>query len=140
MPLFPELTLIIVFSASLIVYLLLQFFNSRPGYKEKKSYLLNKYKKLRVKSLALQQSLNLHILSGDHFKEPFAEGMTFGEYLKHLQKNHIQNLSDKGYAKIKNSDNRVQQKKVADMLKEQENKLKDAEKKLSNFNVVANKP
>ncbi|KGO92844.1 hypothetical protein [Flavobacterium subsaxonicum] len=136
MPLFPELTLIIVLSASLVVYLLFKLLNSRSGYRKKKNYLLTEYQRLRVKSITLQEKLSTHILSRDNDKELFTQGMSYGDYLKYLQKNHGKNLTDKGYARLKNSDNRVQQIKVADMLKEQEGKLKEAEDNLSKVIAV----
>jgi len=130
MPLFPDLTIVIVLCGGVIVYLLTKLLNSRAAYKERKSFLLMQYQNLRKKSLQLQESLSQYILSGDHLKEPFTDGMTYGDYLKYLQKNHVKNLSDKGYAKIKNGDNRLQQKKVAEILSEQEILLKDAGDKL----------
>ncbi|TRW23565.1 hypothetical protein FMM05_12955 [Flavobacterium zepuense] len=130
MPLFPDLTIVIVLCGGVIVYLLTKLLNSRAGYKERKSYLLLQYQNLRKKSLQLQENLSQYILSGDHLKETFTDGMTYGEYLKYLQKNHVKNLSEKGYAKVKNSNNRLQQKKVGEILSEQEIVLKDAEDKL----------
>lgn len=133
MPLFPDLTLLVVFSVSLFVYLLLQFLNSRKGYREKKLYLLDQYKSLRSKSLALQQNLTYKVLSEEVEKDPIIDNMTSEEYLSYLKRNHVQYLSDKGYAKIKNSNNRIEHKRVAKILKAQEKKLKEAESKLSRF-------
>ncbi|KOS04667.1 hypothetical protein AM493_00380 [Flavobacterium akiainvivens] len=135
MPLFPELTLVILLSASLVIYLLFAFLNNRPGYKIRRSELLEKFQVLRLKSKSLQEVLSQHILSSDANKKPLTEddGLTYGEYFKYLQRNHIQNLSDKDYAKLKNTHNRLQQKKVSDMLEEQEIRLAEAEKKLASL-------
>ncbi len=133
MPLFPELTLIILLFASLVIFLLVKFFNSRPNYKKKRFELLERFQALRIKSKTLQETLTQHILSSDANKKPIDEdaSLTYGEYFKYLQKNHIQNLSDKEYAKLKNTHNRLQQIKASDMLEEQEMRLAEAEKKLN---------
>lgn len=133
MPLFPELTLILLLAASLVIYLLTAFLNSRPKYKMKRSELLDKFQSLRLKSKNLQDVLSQYILSSDANKKPISgdSTVTYGEYFKYLQRNHIQNLSDKEYARIKNTHNRIQQKKASDMLEEQEIRLAEAEKKLA---------
>lgn len=133
MPLFPELTLILLLAASLVIYLLTAFLNSRPKYKMKRSELLDKFQSLRLKSKNLQDTLSQYILSTDANKKPISQdsSVTYGEYFKYLQRNHIQNLSDKEYARIKNTHNRLQQKKASDMLEEQEIRLAEAEKKLA---------
>jgi len=133
MPLFPELTLILLLAASLVIYLLTAFFNSRPKYRIKRSELLDKFQSLRLKSKNLQDVLNQYILSSDANKKPITQdaAVTYGEYFKYLQRNHIQNLSDKEYARLKNTHNRLQQKKASDMLEEQEIRLAEAEKKLA---------
>ncbi len=132
MPLFPELTLIILLSASIAIYMLMLFFNSRPKYQLRRNELLEKFQSLRLRSKNLQDTLSQHILSTDANKKTIgSENITYGEYFKYLQRNHIQNLSDKEYARLKNTHNRVQQKKAADMLEEQEKRLAEAEKKLS---------
>jgi hypothetical protein len=132
MPLFPELTLLIILFAGLIIVLFIKYLNSRPKYKMKKIDLLEKFQVLRTRSKTLQDTLSQHILSTDALKKPLGdEPITCGEYYKYLQKNHIQNLSDKEYARVKNTDNRLQQKKAADMLEEQEIRLAEAERKLA---------
>jgi exonuclease I len=134
MPLFPELTLLILLFASPVIYMLVRFFNSRPKYQIKRNELLEKFQVLRLKSKTLQDVLSQHILSSDANKKSIGtETITYGEYFKYLQRNHIQNLSDKEYAKLKNTHNRIQQKKTADMLEEQEMRLAEAEKKLAHL-------
>jgi len=135
MPLFPELTLLVLLFASLVIYLLVKFFNSRPRYKLKKNELTERFQLLRNKSKNIQDALSRHILSTDSNKKPLDNdaSITYGEYFKYLQKNHIQNLSDKEYAKVKNTHNRLQQKRAIDMLQEQEIRLAEAESKLSNI-------
>lgn len=60
-------------------------------------------------------------------KDAFNEEYTYGDFLKYLQKNHIQYLSDKSYAKLKNSDNRLLLKQTRQILEDQEAKLAEAE-------------
>jgi len=132
MPIFPELTLLLLLFASLVIFLLIKFFNSRPRYKLKKNELLERFQILRSKSKILQDALSRHILSTDAGKKNLDgdPSITYGEYFKYLHKNHIQNLSDKEYARVKNTHNRIQQKRAMDMLEEQEIRLAEAEKKL----------
>jgi hypothetical protein len=133
MSLFPDLILIFVFALSLVVYLLFKILNSTAGYRQHKSQLLGKYQELRNKSIALQEKLSLYILSGDILKEPFINEMTYGEYLRYLQRNHANNLTDKGYTKLKKSNNRFYQKRIAEILIVQEKTLNDAEKVLADI-------
>lgn len=134
MPLFPELTLLLLLFGSLVIYLLLRFFNSRPKYQIRRNELLEKFQALRLRSKNLQDILSQHILSSDANKKSIGtDSVTYGEYFKYLQRNHIQNLSDKEYARLKNTHNRIQQKKASDMLEEQEMRLAEAEKKLASI-------
>jgi hypothetical protein len=130
MPLFPEFTIAIVLGALLLFYLVFRFLNSRPGYRSRKNELLEKFQSLRGKSIKMQEALSNHILTEHVLKDNFVDNYTYGDFLKYLQKNHIQYLSDKNYAKIKNSDNRLLLKQTQQVLEEQQNKLVDAESKL----------
>ena len=93
--------------------------------------MLENYQKQRARSLKVQQVLSQHILLNHNQKEAFVNNLTYGEYLKQLQRNHILNLSDKNYVKLKNSTNRLLFRSTAGMLNDQEIKLTEAEKILS---------
>jgi hypothetical protein len=133
MPLFPELTLLLLLSASLVIYLVILFLNNRPKYKLRRNELLDKFQTLRLKSKNIQEVLSQYILSSDANKKAMSTdaSVTYGEYFKYLQRNHIQNLSDKEYARLIKTHNRIQQKRISDMLEEQETRLEEAEKKLA---------
>jgi len=137
MPLFPELTIAIVLGALLLFYLAIRFLNSRPDYRSRKNDILERFQTLRAKSIKIQESLSNYILSQHVMKDIFTENYTYGDFLKYLQKNHIQYLSDKNYAKIKNSDNRILLKQTQNILDEQEAKLVAAESKMQA--VLSNK-
>lgn len=130
MPLFPEFTIAIVLGALLFIYLAFRFLNSRPSYRSRKNDLLERFQSLRSKSISIQKELSNHILSQHVIKEVFSEEYTYGDFLKYLQKNHIQYLSDKNYAKVKNSNNRLLLKQTQHVLEEQETRLTDAESKI----------
>nr|WP_322623909.1 hypothetical protein [uncultured Flavobacterium sp.] len=130
MPLIPEFTIAIALGGILVLYILFRFLNSRPGYLGRKNDILDGFQSLRSKSIKLQESLSVLILSNNFAQELLAENFTYKDFLKQLQKNHIQNLSDKNYARIKNTHNRVVLMQAKKMLTEQEIILQDAEARL----------
>lgn len=130
MPLIPEFTIAIALGGILVLYILFRFLNSRPGYLGRKNDILDGFQSLRSKSIKLQESLSVLILSNNFAQELLSENFTYKDFLKQLQKNHIQNLSDKNYARIKNTHNRVVLKQAKKMLTEQEIILQDAETRL----------
>ena len=129
MSLFPGLTILFALIAIAIIYLLFKILSKTSSYKEKKKDILEKYQQQRVRSLKLQDLYSNYILANHAQKDIFFDTTTYGDFLKALQKNHIANLSDKNYVKLKNTDNRIVLKKTADMLEEQETILSDAEGK-----------
>lgn len=129
MPLFPDLTILFALIAIAIIYLLFKILSKTSSYKEKKKDILEKYQQQRTRSLKLQDFYGNYILAHNTQKDIFYNAITYGDFLKALQKNHITNLSDKNYVKLKNTDNRIVLKKTADMLEEQETILSDAEGK-----------
>jgi len=102
-----------------------------PGHKNNKAKIFERYQSQRARSLKIQKVLSHYILSNNSQKEEFTDGMNYGQYLRYIQKNHIANLSDKNYFRIKNTNNRLLLKQTAAMLEEQENLLGTAENKLS---------
>lgn len=132
MPFTPEFAIVAILAALLLLYLLTRFMNTRPGYLARKSDILEQFQSLRNKSRKLQDELSNIVLSQNKGQEILIENITYRDYLKSLQRNHIQNLSDKNYARIKNTNNRIILKQAQDMLLEQDARLEEAEAKLSN--------
>lgn len=130
MPLIPEYTIAAALGVILILYILSRFFNSRPGHLTRKNDILDRFQQLRSVSIKLQEELSSYILSNSADKQVLFDNITCKEFLKHLQRNHIQNLSDKNYARLKNTHNRVILRQANKMLSEQEIILTDAQTKL----------
>lgn len=131
MPLFPDLIFLLSLIAIIVIYLLIRVINGRSSYQKRKKELLELFQLQRLKSNKLQDELSNYILANNTNKAVLFENTTCGDYLKQLQKNHIQNLSDKIYVKIKNSDNRIYLKKTAEELKEQQAILTEAENRIT---------
>ena len=131
MQLFPDAIFIICLCACIVIYLLFKFLNSRSSFVTKKHDLLERFQNQRTKSVKLQEALNQYILSEPANSTSFIDNMSHREYLKYLQKNHIQYLSEKNYIKLKNSNNRILFSKTSKMLVIQNEKLNDAAKKLA---------
>lgn len=138
MLLFPDLILLLSPVIIAVVYLLVRVVNNNSSYVQKKKHLLDYFQQQRLKSNKLQDELSNYILANNAHKAVFFDRITYGEFLKQLQKNHMQNLSDKIYIKIKNSHNRILLKKTADELKDQETKLNNAEQKMSKLQNLKN--
>jgi len=130
---FPETAVFLCMGSCIALYLFIKFFNSRSTFINRKNSLLKRYQKLRSKSLKLQEAVSKHMLTSHSEKDIFMDTITYNDYSRYLQKNHIHNLSDKNYIKLKNSNNRLLFKATASMLDEQEIKLKQAENNLSNI-------
>lgn len=126
----PEYIAVAILVAALLLFILLRIMNNSNIYKSNKQALLERHQQLRVYSNKLQDSLSSHIMENLVENEPFTEEYTYGDFLKHLQKNHMRNLSDKNYSKIKNTNNRLTLANTKNMLAEQEQKLEDTESKL----------
>lgn len=124
MPYFNEITIAAVLAAGILIYLI------RPKHKEKKLMLISKYRRVRSKSLMLQDLLSSHILQNDSDSEDLRPGVTYGEFMRELKKMHSYYLSEKTYIKLKNSNNIFFLKKTDRILDEQEDQLNDIEKEL----------
>lgn len=124
MPYTLELIIAFMVVAGVLIYYL------RPHYKEEKLELLVKYRRIRGKSLALQDSLSTYILANDAQKKQFLPDVTYGAFLRQLKKNHATYLSEKVYVKVKNSRSRMFLKRTGKLLDEQENKLAEIEEKI----------
>ncbi len=131
MTLSPDLIILCSLIALLMVYGLIKLINTGTSFKQRKDAILETFQKERQTSKRIQSQLSNYILANNAHKNILFENVTCGEFLKQLQKNHILNLSDKQYVKIKNSDNRLFLKRASQELKLQELKLKDAESKIA---------
>jgi hypothetical protein len=129
----PETGLFTCIGLCFALYLYFKYLNTTSSFVNRKTNLLARHRKLRAKSLKLQEALSKHILSSQVEKDIFMDTITYSDYLRYLKKNHILNLSDKNYVKLKNNNNRLFLKSVASMLDNQEVKLKQAEVNLHNI-------
>lgn len=118
----------IIGAGVLLLLLLFYFINSRPKYKENKKALLAKYRRIRVKSLNVQDAVTQYIIENDALKQEYKDGMTYSQLLNQLKKNHINNLSEKHFLKLKATNNRLLLSKTDKMLDEQEVRLDETEK------------
>ena len=124
MPYTPELIIAFIVVAGLLIYYL------RPHYKEEKLELLVKYRRIRGKSLLIQDALSAYILANDAIKKQIMPDTTYGEFLRQLKKNHANYLSEKVYVKVKNSRSRLFLKRTGKLLDEQEDRLAEIEDKI----------
>lgn len=124
MPYTPELIIAFIVVAGVLIYYL------RPHYKEEKLELLVKYRRIRSKSLSIQDALSAYILANDALKKQFLPDATYGEFLRQLKKNHATYLSEKVYVKIKNSRSRMFLKRTGKLLDEQEDRFAEIEEKI----------
>ena len=131
MQLFPDLILLMSLLFIIVLYVLFKILNNSSPHKEKKRELTEKFQELRAQSIKLQENVSSYILTNNANETIFFENMTYGSFLKSLQKNHIQHLSEKSYIKLKNSNNRLYLKSTETMLNEQAIKLKEAQNKVS---------
>ena len=135
MPFLPELFAVAVVVIALLLYVIIRIINNHSSYKTGKQALLDHHRQLRLRSNRLQDVLSSYIMENHVENEAFIDNYTYGDFLKHLQKNHIKHLSDKNYAKIKNTNNRIVLSNTKAMLKEQEVKLEEVEIKLKQLGL-----
>ena len=129
----PEFIIAAIIVAGILVYYL------RPQYKDKKSDILGKYRRVRSKSLLIQDMVSSYILANDALKKLFLPELTYGEFLRQLKKNHNLYLSEKMYVKIKKSRSLSFLKKTDRLLDEQEQRLNEAEGKVYTLNQQVSK-
>ncbi|MXN89814.1 hypothetical protein GR160_01110 [Flavobacterium sp. Sd200] len=131
MPLFPDLIFLLSLIAILLLYLLFRLINGRSSYRNRKKNLLDIFQQERLRSKKLQDDLSNYILANNANKTIIEKDITCGEYLRQMQKNHLQNLSDKVFLKVKNTDNRIVLMKTTEELKSQQIKLNEAQALIS---------
>ncbi len=118
----------IIIAATIAVGFLLYFL--RPKYKNEKLMLLTKYRRVRTKSLEIQDSISKYILTNDAIDDTFLPDLTYGQFMRKLKKAHSLYLSEKNYVKLRKSSNIFFLKKTGRIIDEQEKHLDDIEKKL----------
>lgn len=127
----PEFYIAGILAVLLLLYLLFSLLNKSRKHTSRKQEIIEQLQSTRAQSLKLQERLSNHILSKSAASDIFYEGYTFKEYLKTLQKNHVQNLSDKNMARIKNTNNRIILMQAKDMISGQQALLAEAEGKIN---------
>lgn len=120
----PEITIAAILVAGILIY----FLNGHT-YKKQKVKFLAKYRRARIKSLHYQDELSAYILRNDAKNEVFAEGLTYGEFLKQLQKNHSLYLSERKYKRLRRAP--VIVGKDIKAIEKQEARLSETEKKIA---------
>jgi hypothetical protein len=135
MPFFPELFAVAVVAMALLMYIITRIINNNSSYKSGKLALLEHHRRLRARSNKLQDVLSSHIMENHVDNDPFIDDYNYADFLKHLQKNHIKHLSDKNYARIKNTNNRIVLNAAKATLKEQELKLDNVAHKMKQFGL-----
>jgi hypothetical protein len=124
MNILPEIIIAIVVLAGTLLYTI-----TAKAYKKRKVKLLAKYRQARTRSILYQDTLSSYILKHNVQHEVFVQDTTYGEYLKQLQKHHVQNLSEKGYKRLRRSPVLIKQN--LKKLEREEAWLKEAGKHLS---------
>lgn len=115
--------------ATLIVTGIFIYFLNDKKYKKSKGKFLTKYRRARIKSLHFQDTLSNYILRNNAKNEIFVDGITYGEFLKELQKHHSLHLSERKYKKLKKAPLIIG--KNFKKIEEQEIWLSETEKKIA---------
>ncbi len=129
----PEMLILGAFLLALIIYLI----NNATKDTEKKRTLLLRFRDVRARSLHLQNAVADYIMANDSEDGKITTDMTYGQFLKQLKKNHIANLSEKKFAKIKNSNTLLSQRSISSMIDEQNSMVGEMEKQ---FETAKNNP
>jgi len=102
----------------------------RPRYTQRKTALLAKYRRVRTRSLKIQDTLSKHVLEHDAINDNITPEMTYGQFIRDLKRQHYYHLSEKTYVKLKNSTNLFFLNKTRRILEEQELRLIKLERQL----------
>jgi hypothetical protein len=133
MPLSPEIVIFITLIAALVLYLAY----IRPKAKQQKLRLMTRYRKIRNKSLSLQDKLSGYILANDKLNDTFLKGITYGQYLEALKQDYALHLGERMYLEIQSQNKVMPMRKLNRKIDIQEQRLKKVEKELS---FVPDKP
>lgn len=120
----------IIIATLLVAGILIYFLNGHT-YKKQKVRFLAKYRRARIKSLHFQDALSAYILRNDAKNEVFVEGVTYGDFLKQLQKHHSLYLSERRYKKLRRAPLIVG--KDIKAIERQEARLSETEKKIASI-------
>lgn len=126
MPMSPDFLILYGLVAAIIVYLLLKYL-AKISFRQKKQVVLEKFKSLRLESVALQKEVSNYMLAHNAEHQQIATGITVSQFLRQLKHNHASHLSSKLIERLQNSDNPLLIKKTSEELNDQENKLKEAQ-------------
>lgn len=124
MPYETEITIAAIAAVGTLVYA------ARPRYTQRKTALLAKYRRIRTKSLKIQDALSKHVMENDTINDYITPEMTYGQFIKIIKKQHQQYLSEKTYVKLKNSTNIFFLNRTKRLLEEQEQRLIKFERQL----------
>jgi len=124
MPYETEITIAAIVAVGTLAYVV------RPRYTQRKTALLAKYRRIRTKSLKIQDILSKHVLEHNAINDNITPEMTYGQFIKSLRKQHAQYLSERTYVKLKNSTNIFFLNKTKRLLEEQEQRLIKFERQL----------
>lgn len=119
----PEIIIATILLLGVIIYIL----NKSLKYKKKKRTLLIKFRQVREKSLSLQNEYYNYIVKQDALNTKFREGLTYGQFLNDLKRNHVSNLSEKKFIRVKSTSNLFYLNKMTKVLDEQEAMLEEIE-------------
>ena len=122
----PDFLILYGLVALIICYLLIKYV-AKISFRKRKRAVLEKFKSLRLESVALQKEVSNYMLAQNAEHLPMANGVTVSQFLRQLKYNHASHLSSKLIEKLQNSDNPLLIKKTAEELNEQEGKLKEAQ-------------
>jgi hypothetical protein len=115
----------IIVGVILLVFVLIYYLNKIPRHKSEKHRLIVKYRKVQSVSLKLQEVLSNYVLANDASQENLAPGITYGECLRKLQREHVAHLSKKTFLQISNSNNKRLLRKIDQTLDDLDIKLNE---------------
>lgn len=123
----PEIIISLVFITGLALYA----YHNSPAKKKEKLKLLKNYRRAQNLSMKLQDIISLHILKHDAFNDEFMPGLTYGNYLKQLQEEHLQKLPEGLYLRLKRSFSRRLAKKTNKLIDTEMARLCEVKKQLA---------
>lgn len=115
----------IIALAILLVFILIYYLNKIPRYKSEKNRIISKYRKVQSTSLRIQDILSKYVLANDATQETLAPGITYGECLRKIQREHTAHLSKKTFLQISRSNNKRLLRKIDQTLDELDAKFNE---------------
>ncbi|OYQ37767.1 hypothetical protein CHU92_07675 [Flavobacterium cyanobacteriorum] len=130
MSFFPEYIILI---AVVIIVAAIYLYSNSPKRKAEKLKILKSYRRTQNLSMKLQDTLSSYILIKDAYYEELKPGITFGNYLRWIQEQHEQNLSEAVYLKLRNGNSSRLRKRTAGLLKAENKRLLEVNKELEDI-------